>query len=100
MKEKTTSDAQLKANKNWQEKNKEHANYLKSRSAARSFIKKKATLEDLEELEIAIKQRKTEIISLDNSLEWKISGHFFILCINCWRFHKDMLLYIQELNKF
>ncbi|ENI4731295.1 hypothetical protein ABX081_003052, partial [Listeria innocua] len=49
-----------------QEKNKEHANYLKSRSAARSFIKKKATLEDLAELEIAIKQRKTEIISLDN----------------------------------
>ncbi|EAD4751180.1 hypothetical protein EON31_15365, partial [Listeria monocytogenes] len=53
------SDAQLKANKAWQDKNKEHANYLKSRSAARSFIKKKATLEDLEELEIAIKQRKT-----------------------------------------
>ncbi|EAF8819713.1 hypothetical protein FKV50_14975, partial [Listeria monocytogenes] len=53
----------------WQDKNKEHANYLKSRSAARSFIKKKATLEDLEELEIAIKQRKTEIISLDNSPE-------------------------------
>ncbi|EAE9802057.1 hypothetical protein CC241_15585, partial [Listeria monocytogenes] len=51
MKDKTTSDAQLKANKSWQEKNKEHANYLKSRSAARSFIKKKATLEDLAELE-------------------------------------------------
>ncbi|EAE5704837.1 hypothetical protein D5012_002917, partial [Listeria monocytogenes] len=56
MTKKTTSDAQLKANKAWQDKNKEHANYLKSRSAARSFIKKKATLEDLEELEIAIKQ--------------------------------------------
>lgn len=70
MKDKTTSDAQLKANKSWQEKNKEHANYLKSRSAARSFIKKKATLEDLAELEIAIKQRKTEIISLDNIPEW------------------------------
>ncbi|AGR25926.1 hypothetical protein I0M66_002231 [Listeria monocytogenes] len=69
MTKKTTSDAQLKANKAWQDKNKEHANYLKSRSAARSFIKKKATLEDLEELEIAVKQRKTEIISLDNSPE-------------------------------
>ncbi|EHF3656333.1 hypothetical protein JSN82_002929, partial [Listeria innocua] len=57
------------ANKSWQEKNKEHANYLKSRSAARSFIKKKATLEDLAELEIAIKQRKVEIIPLDNSPE-------------------------------
>ncbi|WP_077445965.1 hypothetical protein [Listeria monocytogenes] len=59
MTNKTTSDAQLKANKEWQSKNKEHSNYLKSRSAARSFIKNKATLEDLEELEIAIKQRKT-----------------------------------------
>ncbi|MGM8068453.1 hypothetical protein [Listeria monocytogenes] len=50
MTEKTTSDAQLKANKEWQSKNKEHANYLKSRSAARSFIKNKATLEELEKL--------------------------------------------------
>ncbi|EAF6631550.1 hypothetical protein QD574_002042 [Listeria monocytogenes] len=58
MKEKTTSDAQLKANKNWQSKNKEHANYLKSRSAARSFIKNKATLEDLEELEKLIIEGK------------------------------------------
>ncbi|EAA0327042.1 hypothetical protein ATT32_01030 [Listeria monocytogenes] len=60
MKEKTTSDAQMKANKNWQEKNKEHANYLKSRSAARSFIKNKATLEDLEELEQLIKEHKVQ----------------------------------------
>ncbi|EAC2379257.1 hypothetical protein TQ24_12505 [Listeria monocytogenes] len=58
MTKKTNSDAQLKANKAWQEKNKEHANYLKSRSAARSFIKKKATLLDLEELEELIKHRK------------------------------------------
>ncbi|EAD2109260.1 hypothetical protein H8R80_001969 [Listeria monocytogenes] len=58
MTKKTTSDAQLKANKAWQDKNKEHANYLKSRSAARSFIKKKATLLDLDELEELIKHRK------------------------------------------
>ncbi|EJI4819869.1 hypothetical protein NFB35_001037 [Listeria innocua] len=58
MKDKTTSDAQLKANKAWQDKNKEHANYLKSRSAARSFIKNKATLEDLEELEKLIIEGK------------------------------------------
>lgn len=58
MTDKTTSDAQLKANKEWQNKNKEHANYLKSRSAARSFIKKKATLEDLEELEKLIIESK------------------------------------------
>ncbi|UIJ49810.1 hypothetical protein [Listeria monocytogenes] len=58
MTEKTTSDAQLKANKEWQSKNKEHANYLKSRSAARSFIKNKATLEDLEELKKLIIEGK------------------------------------------
>lgn len=58
MTKKTTSDAQLKANKEWQSKNKEHANYLKSRSAARSFIKNKATLEDLEELENLIIEGK------------------------------------------
>lgn len=58
MTKKTTSDAQLKANKAWQSKNKEHANYLKSRSAARSFINKKATLEDLKELEKLIIEGK------------------------------------------
>ncbi|AIS61373.1 hypothetical protein FQS07_08590 [Listeria innocua] len=58
MTKKTTSDAQLKANKAWQDKNKEHANYLKSRSAARSFIKNKATLEDLKELEKLIIEGK------------------------------------------
>ncbi|EIN9172666.1 hypothetical protein LO453_002933 [Listeria monocytogenes] len=58
MTKKTTSDAQLKANKEWQNKNKEHANYLKSRSAARSFIKNKATLEDLKELEKLIIEGK------------------------------------------
>ncbi|EAG8909329.1 hypothetical protein D5733_13700 [Listeria monocytogenes] len=58
MTNKTTSDAQLKANKEWQSKNKEHSNYLKSRSAARSFIKNKATLEDLEELEKLIIEGK------------------------------------------
>ncbi|EAE4229102.1 hypothetical protein PUA35_002278 [Listeria monocytogenes] len=58
MTKKTTSDAQLKANKEWQSKNKEHSNYLKSRSAARSFIKNKATLEDLKELEKLIIEGK------------------------------------------
>ncbi|EEO9535563.1 TPA: hypothetical protein R5269_002354 [Listeria monocytogenes] len=58
MTKKSTSDAQLKANKEWQNKNKEHANYLKSRSAARSFIKNKATLEDLKELEKLIIEGK------------------------------------------
>lgn len=53
--------AQTEANKRWQEKNKEHSNYLKSRSAARGFIKNKATEEDLKELEEFIKVRREEI---------------------------------------
>ena len=53
--------AQTEANKRWQEKNKEHSNYLKSRSSARGFIKNKATIEDLEELENLMKIRRKEI---------------------------------------
>ena len=49
---------QNKANKKWQDKNKDHANYLKSRSSARGFIKNKSTLEDLEELKQMIKDRE------------------------------------------
>lgn len=51
-------NAQTEANKKWQEKNKAHSNYLKDRSKARSFIKNKATLEDLEELRQLIKERE------------------------------------------
>lgn len=43
------NEAQLKANKKWSEKNREHSNYLKGRSACKCFIKK-ATYEDLMEI--------------------------------------------------
>lgn len=45
------------ANQKWEANNKEYASYLKSRSSARSFIKNKATVEDLEELIKLIKNR-------------------------------------------
>ena len=54
-------NAQTEANKKWQEKNKERAKYLSDRSRARSFIKNKATLEDLEQLEEFIKNRREEL---------------------------------------
>lgn len=47
--------------KKWIEKNREHKNYLASRSSARSFIRNKATLDDLKELEELIKTRRNEI---------------------------------------
>lgn len=49
--------AQLKANKKWSDENKAHANYLKNRSAARSFIRNKATQEDLSELKQLIEEK-------------------------------------------
>lgn len=54
-------NAQTEANKRWQEKNKERAKYLSDRSRARSFIKKSATLEDLEEFEQLIEDRKKSL---------------------------------------
>ena len=61
MSEKKVSEAQIKANKNWAEKNREYSSYLRSRSSARSFIRNKATLDDLEELEKLINERRKEL---------------------------------------
>jgi hypothetical protein len=58
--DKKTSEAQTKANKNWAEKNREYSSYLRSRSSAKSFIRNKATLDDLEELEKLIEERKIQ----------------------------------------
>lgn len=52
---------QTEANKKWQEKNKERSKYLQHRSSARGFIRNKATLEDLDELEMLITQRRSEL---------------------------------------
>ncbi|APC82208.1 hypothetical protein [Clostridium botulinum] len=49
---------QTVANQNWEKKNREYASYLKSRSSARSFIRNKATLEDIEELRNLLKERE------------------------------------------
>lgn len=49
---------QIEANKRWKEKNKEHNLYLNSRSQARGFIRNRSTLEDLEELENLIAERR------------------------------------------
>ncbi|OOM16743.1 hypothetical protein [Clostridium saccharobutylicum] len=59
--EKKTSEAQTKANKKWAENNKEYSSYLRSRSSARSFIRNKATLEDIEELRKLIEEREKNL---------------------------------------
>lgn len=49
------------ADKRWNEKNKERRNYLGQRSSSRSFIRNKATEEDLLELENLIKERRKKL---------------------------------------
>ena len=51
------TNPQTEANKRWQEKNREKAKYLRSRSTTRSFIKNQATLEDIQELQQLIQTR-------------------------------------------
>ncbi|HIZ52774.1 MAG TPA: hypothetical protein IAA20_02385 [Candidatus Enterococcus avicola] len=58
----TEKNAQTEANKRWQTKNKEHAKYLQYRTYARSFIRKLATDDDLDELEQLIKERREQDI--------------------------------------
>lgn len=55
------SDAQKKAQKRYDEKNREKRTYLAQRSTARGFIRNKATLEDLEELKKLIEERKKSL---------------------------------------
>ena len=52
------TEAQKRAKQKYREKNRERTNYLNSRTTARSFIKKRATKEDLKELELLIKERR------------------------------------------
>nr|WP_216691428.1 hypothetical protein [Enterococcus innesii] len=57
MTEKKISDAQLKASRRWQEKNKEQMKHVRNRSGAKGYIKN-ASLEELAELEQLITKRK------------------------------------------
>ena len=47
---------QQRANKRWNEKNREHRNYLTKRSTSRGFIRNHATKDDLLELQELIKE--------------------------------------------
>lgn len=56
-----TSDAQLRANKKWQQNNKEHMALIRARSAARSFVRNKANYDELTELSQLIEKRLLEL---------------------------------------
>ena len=57
--------AKAKANRKWDESNKERKQYINQRSVAKSFIRKKATLEDLEALKELIKEKETKLAKKD-----------------------------------
>lgn len=58
---KKTSEAQLRASQAWAEKNKEKRKIISLRGSARSFIRHWATLEDLEELESLIAEKREKL---------------------------------------
>ena len=62
----TTIEQQLEADKRYRKKNKEHRNYLSARSSAKSFIRNKATLEDLEDLRCLLCDRESTLKDPNN----------------------------------
>lgn len=61
MTEKKVSEAQIRAQKKYDQENKEKRNYLKNRSATRSFINRRATIDDLKELKELINEKLNEL---------------------------------------
>ena len=55
------SKAQRKANKKWDENNKNRKQYLNKRSTTKNFILKLATKEDLEQIKKYILKREEEL---------------------------------------
>lgn len=55
------SKAQRKANKKWDENNKNRKQYLNKRSTTKNFILKLATKEDLEQIKKYIQKREEEL---------------------------------------
>lgn len=54
------SEAQKRASRKWDHKNKSRRQYINRKSTARNFIKKEATKEDIDELKDLLKNRKKE----------------------------------------
>lgn len=55
------TEAKAKANKKWNQNNKERVQYINKRSATKSFILNLATEEDLKNIETYIAERKTKL---------------------------------------
>ena len=59
-------ESRIKANKKWDEKNKQARQIINKRSAAKSFIQNFASLEDIEFLEVLLSERKQVLLKGDS----------------------------------
>lgn len=55
------SEAQKRASRKWDRKNKSRRQYINKRSITRNFIKKEASKEDLDEFKTLLKNREKEL---------------------------------------
>ena len=55
------SEAQKRASRKWDHKNKSRRQYINRRSTTRNFIKKEATSEDLDEFQTLLRNRRKEL---------------------------------------
>ncbi|OYS05985.1 hypothetical protein [Lactobacillus johnsonii] len=62
------TEARKKANKKWDENNKDRKNYIVKRSTTKNFILKLATEEDLKAIESYIEERKAKQVNIKRKL--------------------------------
>ena len=55
------SEAQKRASRKWDRKNKNRRQYINKRSITRNFIKKEAVKEDVDEFKVLLKNREKEL---------------------------------------
>ena len=87
------TDKYQEANKRWRESSpdaKDRSNYLKMRSTARSFIRNRATLEDIKEMEKMLNERESllKIIELKELIDSSRRG---LPVITIWENKSEIL---------
>ena len=87
------TDKYQEANKRWRESSpdaKDRSNYLKMRSTARSFIRNRATLEDIKEMEKMLNERESllKIIELKELIDGSRRG---LPAITIWENKSEIL---------
>ncbi|WP_125570447.1 hypothetical protein [Lacticaseibacillus songhuajiangensis] len=55
------TDARRRANKKWDDANKDRKRYIQKRSVAKSFIKNDSTAEDIDDLQSLLDERRAEL---------------------------------------